>query len=68
MPGLATIISLAGSPSGNWFLNVPISQGIPAIAIGAGGRGGDAHTHGEWYDNVHGGSAADVVPISPCSR
>jgi acetylornithine deacetylase/succinyl-diaminopimelate desuccinylase-like protein len=34
--------------------NVPISQGIPAIAIGAGGRGGDAHTHGEWFDNAHG--------------
>ena len=34
--------------------NVPISRGIPAIAIGAGGRGGDAHTHGEWFDNLHG--------------
>ncbi|MDB4874678.1 MAG: peptidase [Gemmatimonadetes bacterium] len=34
--------------------NVPISQGIPAIAIGAGGRGGDAHTHGEWFDNLQG--------------
>ena len=34
--------------------NVPISQGIPAIAIGAGGRGGDAHTRGEWFDNLHG--------------
>jgi acetylornithine deacetylase/succinyl-diaminopimelate desuccinylase-like protein len=34
--------------------NVPISQGIPAIAIGAGGRGGDAHTHSEWFDNIHG--------------
>ncbi len=34
--------------------NVPISQGIPAIAIGAGGRGGDAHTHAEWFDNCHG--------------
>jgi len=34
--------------------NAPISQGIPAIAIGAGGRGGDAHTHGEWFDNLHG--------------
>jgi len=32
--------------------NVPISQGIPAIAIGAGGRGGDAHTTREWYDNT----------------
>jgi len=34
--------------------NVPISQGIPAIAIGAGGRGGDAHTHAEWFDNSNG--------------
>lgn len=34
--------------------NVPISQGIPAIAIGAGGRGGDAHTMSEWFDNLHG--------------
>lgn len=34
--------------------NVPISAGIPAIAIGAGGRGGDAHTHAEWFDNLHG--------------
>jgi acetylornithine deacetylase/succinyl-diaminopimelate desuccinylase-like protein len=34
--------------------NIPISQGIPAIAIGAGGRGGDAHTHVEWFDNLHG--------------
>jgi tripeptide aminopeptidase len=34
--------------------NVPISRGIPAIAIGAGGRGGDAHTHAEWFDNLHG--------------
>jgi acetylornithine deacetylase/succinyl-diaminopimelate desuccinylase-like protein len=34
--------------------NVPIAAGIPAIAIGAGGRGGDAHTHVEWFDNVHG--------------
>ncbi len=32
--------------------NVPISLGIPAIAIGAGGRGGDAHTETEWFDNT----------------
>lgn len=35
--------------------NVPISLGIPAVAIGGGGRGGDAHTRDEWYDN-RGGS------------
>jgi tripeptide aminopeptidase len=34
--------------------NVPISLGVPAIAIGAGGRGGDAHTPGEWFDNTSG--------------
>lgn len=34
--------------------NVPISRGIPAVAIGAGGRGGEAHTAGEWFDNTDG--------------
>ncbi len=34
--------------------NVPISMGIPAIAIGAGGRGGGVHTPAEWYDNTGG--------------
>src|SRR5215208_6323604 len=34
--------------------NVPISRGIPAIAIGAGGRGGDMHTPAEWFENVDG--------------
>lgn len=36
--------------------NVPIGLGIPAIAIGGGGRGGDAHTPGEWYENADGSS------------
>jgi tripeptide aminopeptidase len=29
--------------------NVPLSMGLPAISIGAGGQGGGAHTPGEWY-------------------
>ena len=29
--------------------NIPLSLGIPAISIGAGGRGGGAHTTSEWY-------------------
>jgi acetylornithine deacetylase/succinyl-diaminopimelate desuccinylase-like protein len=29
--------------------NVPLSQGIPAVSIGAGGQGGGAHTPGEWF-------------------
>jgi tripeptide aminopeptidase len=30
--------------------NIPLSQGRDAIAIGAGGAGGGAHTLHEWYD------------------
>jgi tripeptide aminopeptidase len=29
--------------------NIPLSLGIPAVAIGAGGAGGGAHTTQEWY-------------------
>ncbi len=29
--------------------NVPLALGMPAAAIGAGGRGGDAHAPTEWY-------------------
>lgn len=30
--------------------NIPLSLGIPAIALGGGGRSGGAHSPGEWYD------------------
>jgi len=30
--------------------NVPMSMGLEALAIGAGGQGGGAHTLHEWYD------------------
>ncbi len=29
--------------------NVPLAAGLPAAAIGTGGRGGDAHMPSEWY-------------------
>ncbi len=29
--------------------NIPLSMGIPAVSIGAGGQGGGAHTPSEWY-------------------
>jgi acetylornithine deacetylase/succinyl-diaminopimelate desuccinylase-like protein len=29
--------------------NIPLSLGLPAISIGAGGQGGGAHTMSEWY-------------------
>lgn len=34
--------------------NVPLALGIPAIALGGGGVGGDAHTPHEWYENRDG--------------
>lgn len=30
--------------------NLPLSLGIPAVALGGGGSGGGAHTLDEWYD------------------
>ena len=32
--------------------NIPLSQGIDAIAIGVGGSGGGAHSLQEWYDSA----------------
>ncbi len=34
--------------------NVAISRGVPGIALGAGGRGGDTHTAAEWFENTDG--------------
>jgi hypothetical protein len=30
--------------------NIPLSMGIPAVSIGAGGQGGGAHTLQEWFN------------------
>src|SRR5881396_2328605 len=34
--------------------NIPIALGVPAVALGAGGRAGDAHLPTEWYENETG--------------
>lgn len=34
--------------------NVPLALGIPAIAIGGGGRSGDTHTENEWFEDTDG--------------
>jgi tripeptide aminopeptidase len=34
--------------------NIPLSRGIPAIAIGGGGAGGETHTPAEWFENREG--------------
>jgi tripeptide aminopeptidase len=35
---------------GSTDANIPLSQDIPAIALGGGGVGGSIHTLSEWYD------------------
>lgn len=30
--------------------NIPISRGVPAVTLGAGGSSGNTHTTDEWYD------------------
>lgn len=43
--GVAPILNRASTDS-----NIPISLGIPAITIGAGGVSSDSHRLSEWYD------------------
>lgn len=38
-----------GARLGSTDANIPISLGIPALSLGAGGEGGGAHTLAEWY-------------------
>ena len=43
--GLPTEIRLGSTDA-----NLPLSLGVPAMALAAGGTGGGIHTLGEWYD------------------
>ncbi len=43
--GLKTQLRLASTDA-----NIPLSLGIPALTLGAGGNGGGIHTRGEWFD------------------
>lgn len=54
---LAATRALGGSPSllsASTDANVPMSLGIPALTMGAGGQAGGAHTLDEWYENEGG--------------
>ena len=47
--------------------NVAISRGVPAIALGAGGRGGNTHLVTEWYENVDGPSGLYRALLVVCA-
>jgi tripeptide aminopeptidase len=49
---------------GSTDANIPLSLGIPAIAIGAGGLGGGIHTLQEWYDPTGRNSALRRVLLT----
>lgn len=42
--GVRSVVECASTDA-----NVPLSLGLPAVSIGAGGTGGGAHTPREWY-------------------
>ncbi len=44
--GIRTDIRIASTDA-----NLPLSLGVPALSIGAGGDGGGVHTRAEWYDS-----------------
>jgi acetylornithine deacetylase/succinyl-diaminopimelate desuccinylase-like protein len=46
--GLHTDVRLGSTDA-----NIPLSLGIPAVSLGAGGEGGGAHTAAEWYSAVN---------------
>jgi acetylornithine deacetylase/succinyl-diaminopimelate desuccinylase-like protein len=46
--GLRTDLRLGSTDA-----NIPLSLGIPALSMGAGGEGGGAHTLAEWYSAKH---------------
>lgn len=47
--GVTPIPAIASSDA-----NAALARGIPAIAIGAGGSGGNTHSTSEWYDDTNG--------------
>jgi len=59
---LAATRAVGGKPhlaAASTDANVAISRGVPGIALGAGGTGGDAHKVTEWYEND--GGPAGIV-------
>ncbi|HTJ29959.1 MAG TPA: M20/M25/M40 family metallo-hydrolase [Acidobacteriaceae bacterium] len=48
--GLRTDLRLGSTDA-----NLPLSLGVPAVSLGAGGDGGGAHTRAEWYSAANRG-------------
>lgn len=46
---------------GSTNANIPIAMGIPAVTLGRGGKGGGAHSLGEWWMNTDGAKAIKLA-------
>ncbi|ARK13353.1 M20/M25/M40 family metallo-hydrolase [Fibrella sp. ES10-3-2-2] len=44
--------------------NIPISKGIPAVTVGRGGKGGNAHALNEWWYDHEGYKAIQVTLLT----
>jgi acetylornithine deacetylase/succinyl-diaminopimelate desuccinylase-like protein len=44
--------------------NIPISKGIPAVTLGRGGKGGNAHSLKEWYLDLDGYKAIQLTLLT----
>lgn len=54
---MAAVTVFGETPSltrGSTNANIPIAMGIPAVTIGRGGEGGNAHALDEWWSNKEG--------------
>lgn len=47
--------------TGSTNSNIPISMGVPAVTLGRGGRGGNAHSLDEWWANKGGARAIKLA-------
>lgn len=46
---------------GSTDANIPIFKGIPSVTISRGGKGGEAHTLSEWWENDRGYEAIQIA-------
>lgn len=68
---MASIAYLGFSPKvgrGSTNSNTPISKGIPAVTLGRGGKGGNAHALNEWWYDDEGYKAIQVALLTLVSE
>jgi acetylornithine deacetylase/succinyl-diaminopimelate desuccinylase-like protein len=68
---MASIAYFGASPKvgrGSTNSNTPIAKGIPAVTLGRGGKGGNAHALNEWWLDDEGYKAIQVALLTLVSE